>query len=130
MQQQLKFLQQVLEEINNDPQKSLKYFTTDNKWRNNETTPPSDCKWELIGSVLHHIEHSLEQINDCSIIDPAVSHNLDKLNILYQSHQQYCWVSHQHHFHTNFQEYINCPMTCIAEITEYLDKLTKEIYKA
>lgn len=42
----------------------------------------------------------------------------------------FTWPLHDCHFHTNFETYINCPFTCAAEISECLNKISKEYFNA
>lgn len=115
MKQTLLSLTQILSSINDDPQKSLCYFTNSNKYRTNETTPPPDCKWILIHEALNHLNISNKDKQEFLI----------ELNLIYTYNQHLCWKSHEHHFHANFECYVNCPMTCLGEIVEFLEKVIK-----
>ncbi len=129
MHQHLKFLVSVVNSIDNDPQKSMLFYTTALTTTTVENKPPKDIRWRLLVDSLYNFEAHLENkdIYDRSL-ERSVDDILDKLNTRYQNHQHLCWKSHEHHFHTTVQDYVNCPITCLCEIGEFLDKLVKEIY--
>ena len=130
MHQQLKFLHDTLEVIDNDPQKTMQFYTgcCIAKPNINNNPPPSNIRWLLIEDILHKVQHFGLQTNNEITVSKSVDDIFYKLNDIYQRTQHYCWDSHVHHFHTSFRDYINCPVTCITEIVEYIDKITKEVY--
>ena len=128
MQQQIEFLRGILESIDNDQSKSMSFYTGAYHSTSISQRPNVDCKWRLINDILHQAEHVFRQSSDCLYVDKYVTENFKKLNDVYQHNQHLCWRLHEHHFHVTFESYINCPMTCLCEIGEYLQKLQKEIY--
>ena len=125
MQQQIKFLAEVLEEIDRNPEASVRYF---NCRLDDSATSVKDIRYVLIKDSLHKMEHHFRQDPNCAIVDPHVDTILKELDRHYHNHQHLCWRSHEHHFHTSFDSYVNCPITCLCEISEFLNKLIKEIY--
>lgn len=126
MEQQLHFLRDCLEELDNNPHETMKYYTFNCRNTNNSNIPTSDCRWLLIQELLHKAQHIYENNNDCGTVDFHVTDLFSRIEILYQTTQHLCWTSHSHHFHPSFRDYINCPVTCITEICEYLKKILKE----
>lgn len=51
---------------------------------------------------------------------------LEYMNKIYLANQHLCWKSHEHHFHIAFVEYLTCPVTCLYEIVEWLEKIRGE----
>ena len=119
MQQRIKFLLDILNQLDNDPNKSTNFLNS---------PPTVNSKWMLLEEALHRIEHNIRHSDDCTQVDSYVHSILTHLNVLYQRNQHNCWISHTHHFHTCFQDYVNCPVTCLTEIAEYLSKVMKENY--
>lgn len=128
MQQQIKLLRDILDKINNDASTSMQYYTGPCLTKTPMTGPVYNVKWLLIEDILHKTQHGIERSDDCSVVDKHVEDIFNNLNHIYTRTQQHCWPSHAHHFHTSFREYVNCPITCLPEISEYLDKITKELY--
>jgi hypothetical protein len=128
MHQQIKDLQEIINQIDNDPTKSMQYFTGACLTKTPLTKTVYNCRWLLIEECLHKIQHMLEQSDDCSIVDSHVNEIFDKLNDVYQKTQYNCWRSHDHHFHKTIEEYVNCPVTCLAEVGEFLGLMLKELY--
>jgi hypothetical protein len=130
MHQHIKLLSEIIGNIDNDPMRSLAFYTGTLPDYCHQLHPPKDCKWVLMVDTLCHIEkHRDSAANEYEKnIEYTVRQILDKLNSKYQQHQNLCWESHKHHFHTTIEEYVNCPVTCLTEISEFLDRLVKEIY--
>jgi hypothetical protein len=128
MHQQIKELCQIIVTIDNDPVKSMSYFTGVCDTKTPLTKPLYNCRWLLITDALHRLQHQFMHSDDCSYVDSHVDELFNKLNDVYQRNQHHCWQSHHHHFHRTFEEYVNCPITCLAEVSEYLSKIIKELY--
>jgi hypothetical protein len=128
MHQQIKYLCQILNEIDNDPTKSMQYYTGACQTKTPLTGPLYNCRWLLIEECLHKLQHQYEHNDDCGVVDHHVNEIFDRINDVYQRTQHNCWRSHDHHFHKTLEEYVNCPITCLAEIQEFLEKMVKELY--
>jgi len=118
----------ILNEIDNNPLKSLQFFTTTLSSTTITNKPPDNCRLTLIIDILHNLICNYTQIEDSVDISKCINEILDNINSKYQQHQHFCWKSHESHFHKAFDEYVNCPVTCIYELSEFLDKLAKECY--
>jgi hypothetical protein len=121
MLQQIKLLCEILTNIDNDPSKCMQFYTSGGYMSHRQNpattqTPTSDCRWLLIVEALQHIDN--ENYHDF----------LRKLNADFVETQHLCWKSHDHHFHVDFHRYVLCPVTCLYEVVEYLNKLIKEMY--
>jgi hypothetical protein len=130
---QLKLLVNILRDIDSNPSQSMMFYTGGSYKQHlsnpNSNPPPTpDCRWILIVEALQHIDTS----NPDATRD--ISHKEDhhevlrKLNTGWQETQHLCWHSHDHHFHINFHQYVLCPVTCLYEIIEYIEKVIKEKY--
>jgi hypothetical protein len=128
-QDHIKFLVSTIDDIDNNPIDSMKFYNGPLPQSHINQKTKDDAKGLLIGHILHDYEHHIQNTQDCGIVDPQVTQILSKLNIFYLNHQHLCWPSHSHHFHTNFGEYLNCPITCLAEISEFLKKLGREMFQ-
>ncbi len=136
MYQQLKHLADIIENIDSDPQRSMLFYTTSVTTTNVKNKPPDGVRWHLIVDTLYQIESMSKFHRDYRDIDihlrddisRSVDNILEQLNNKYHNHQYLCWQSHSHHFHVTVQEYINCPVTCLFEVSEFINKLIKEIY--
>jgi len=127
MQEQLNLLIETLESVDNDPKKSLRFFTTAMPTTNITNVPPPDCRYQLIVDILYSMCFNIHQGDD-GLARQNVDDIMLKLSEEYQSNQHHCWQAHSHHFHTTLSEYINCPVTCLYEIIEYLHKVRKDMY--
>jgi hypothetical protein len=129
---QIKFLIDILNNIDSNPQQSMQFITSGGckyiSTSPSNLSPSKDCRWTLIGEILHKSQHIQMSNDNCGEVDMYITDIFTKLNDVYQHSQQYCWKSHEHHFHTNFEQYVNCPVTCISEISEYLERTLKEMY--
>lgn len=130
MRQQLSLLREFLEHIDSNPIESMKYFTSATPTTTPQNAPPAKARELLIMDSLHRIQHFIMQSNDCQIVDDTIRDVREFLDSKYSNYQHLCWRSHEHHFHTDFLQYVNCPVTCLAEISEFLEKLQKELYHA
>lgn len=127
MHNQLKMLAEIIESIDSGPQ-AMQFYTDACDGMTVVNKPVYNIKWLLVRDTLHRIEHTIQNNNDCMQVDHCVERNLVLLNERYRQNQHLCWLSHQHHFHVSLEQYVNCPVTCLYEITEFLNKLIKEIY--
>lgn len=123
LQHRLQHLISVFQAVNEEPQKSLYFYTGAFPPNTRTIQPPPDIKWRLFVDSLYHFEMHQHEA-DIKVIDEV----LDVLNNHYQQRQHFCWRSHEHHFHVDLEEYVNCPVTCLYEIEEFLEKLHKELY--
>lgn len=127
MKEQIDLLRHILNEIDSDPIQSMQYYTGCCLTKDGKT-PPGNCRELLLTEALHRATHSIYKSDDCATVDKYATNVALRLNQVYQHNQQHCWPLHTHHFHPNFIAWVNCPVTCIAEISEYLDKIQKEMY--
>lgn len=104
-----------IKDINNDPQTSMQYYTNDCSNRHIGSHAPDDIRYRLLCYLF-------EQTHRVDIIV--------ELGALYTNNQHYCWPSHAHHFHPTFEQYVNCPITCLAEIEEYLESMAYKVLGA
>lgn len=116
MHKQIKFLQETIDAV-----------------VDREITHPSrhgdpENRWDFLCTAIHSIQHAHMRNNDCEIVDVQAQALLQRLENIYIFSQHLCWRSHEHHFHTCLKEYVNCPITCLPEISEYLGKIVKELY--
>jgi hypothetical protein len=118
----------ILDEIDSNPVKSLQFFTTAMANTNITNKPVDNCRTILITEILHNLIYNKTQLQDPNDIHKNTDDILRNIDNKYQKNQHFCWRSHEHHFHKTFEEYVNCPITCLCEISEYLDKLNKECY--
>jgi hypothetical protein len=121
-------LSRILNEIDNDPLKSLQFFTTSLSSTNITNKPLDSCRMILITDILYNLIRNLSQLNDISDIQKNMDGILHNINNKYQNNQHLCWKSHEHHFHQSFEDYVNCPTTCLYEVSEFFNKLNKECY--
>jgi len=127
MKEQIEMIRTVLDQIDNDPRQSMSFFTG-SCYTVSGTRPKANCREILLTEILHKVTHQLYQSDDCQKVDSYMDPVMVKLNDIYQRCQHHCWLSHAHHFHPNFIAYVNCPITCLAEISDYLLKIQKEMY--
>jgi uncharacterized protein Usg len=119
MQQNIKFLKEIFTNFDDDPKISNSF------WLHPEH------KYLRMMDVLFH---SVTKFDNLDINNPFLQEEVTtitnqiyyELNDFYTNNQQYCWRLHDVHFHPDFAGYVNCPFTCLAEITEFLDKILKE----
>lgn len=131
MKQHLLTLKQTIDHIDNDPVRSMRFWTTSCSNTHEGNKPPDDIRYKLVVDTLYTIEAQILNKDIVQVIqDPdfcrMVDEKLDRLDRFYQQHQEYTWRSHDHHFHTSFAQYVNCPITCLTEISEFLGKIVKE----
>lgn len=118
MQKQLEKLRELLQAADNNIEISKCFYESNN----NKTAK----KYELIESWIHDIFHHTTAIQDCIDIKIKTEAFMDRLNLNYfEKQHKYCWQSHMCHFHMALRDWINCPMTCLAEIDEFCEKLLK-----
>lgn len=120
----------IIDQINNDPIRSLQFFTTSLINTNITNKPPDNCKMILVREILAHLIRNYTQLRDNNDLQKNLDDVLVNIDNKYQHNQHICWKSHEHHFHKSFEEYVNCPVTCLCEIGEFLDKVRKEYYDA
>ncbi len=128
MKEYLTNLSHILNEIDNNPVKSMMFFTTPMLTTTINNKPQDDCRWLLINNIVHNLVHELTQLHDMQDVQKNTEQILYNINNKYQQNQNLCWISHSHHFHSTFEEYVNCPVTCLYEISEFIHKLNKECY--
>jgi len=128
MKKYLTDLSMILDEIDNNPSKSLMFFTTSMSTTTIANKPLDNCRFSLICDILHTIIYNRTQMQNIDDIHKNTDDILRNIDNKYQKNQHFCWSSHEHHFHKTFEEYVNCPITCLCEISEYLDKLNKKCY--
>ena len=126
MKQHLKDLSALLNDINNNPQNSMKFFTGPCK-NNEKSKPRDDIKYILIRDILENVEF-IQNNRQQADYSERISKILQDIDRKYQQTQNLCWRSHDHHFHATFKDYVNCPVTCLAELSEYFEKLHKELF--
>jgi alkyl hydroperoxide reductase subunit AhpC len=107
MQKQLQKLQEVLIQMDNNPQFSTMFFRCQDKKEQNIS------KFRIISDTLHEVHHSFG-LQDCVEISTKTKQILDNLSVRYQSNQHLTWPSHVVHFHVCMKDWINCPMTCLG----------------
>ena len=127
MKEQIDLMRRIIEEIDNNPIQSMRYYTGC-AISVSGGTPPANCRELLIVEILHKVTHQVYANNDCDTVDRYMKPFITRLDSVYQYSQHHCWPSHIHHFHPDFISYVNCPTTCLAEICEYLGKIQKEMY--
>jgi hypothetical protein len=116
MQKQLSILHKILTKVDENVEISKSFY---------ENTI-GKSKFSLIKESLHQIEHDVCGHGDCVEINSNRDKLLVSLNARYHQNQhRYCWPSHMSHFHMTLEQWINCPMTCIAEINEFIEKIIK-----
>lgn len=123
-------LKELIDKMDESPIQSMQFWTTPTSTTNKTNVPPANIKEVFIRDCIHKVQHIYLADNNCEYVDSTLSGISEKLNELYSRSQHFCWRSHEHHFHPGFFEYVNCPITCLAEISEFLSKLTKELYNA
>ena len=128
MKEYLTDLYRMLDEIDNNPNKSLLFFTTSMPTTTLTNKPPDTCRFDLIVDILHSSIYNRTQLQSMDDIHKNTEEILRSIDNKYQKNQHFCWRSHDYHFHKSFEEYVNCPVTCLCEISEYLNKLNKECY--
>lgn len=128
MKEYLTELISIIDQINNDPRKSLMFFTTSTANTTIQNKPIDDCKMKLITEIAWHLVQQYTQLRDENDIQKNLDELLEQIHNKYIHNQHMCWKSHEHHFHKSFEEYVNCPVTCLCEIGEFLDKVRKEYY--
>jgi hypothetical protein len=126
MKEQIDMMRRIIEEIDNNPLHSMKYYTGCTP--NTTERPPSNCRELLLVEALHRATHSVYTNDNCDDVDKYMKPVIVRLNDAYQYSQHLCWPSHTHHFHPDFMAYVNCPITCLAEICEYLQRVQKQLY--
>lgn len=128
----LRILTEILRDVDSNPSKSMMFFTGGSYKQhltntNMQQTPTPDCRWVLIVEILQHIDSTYDPGKDAS--ERIDYHEvLARLNENFVSTQGLCWRTHDHHFHIDFHRYVLCPVTCLYEIVEYLERLVKEKY--
>lgn len=126
MKEQIDLMRHIIEEIDNNPVNSMKYYTGCSP--NTNAQPPRNCRELLIVEALHKATHSVYTNDNCDDVDRYMKPVIVKLDSVWQYSQHHCWPSHVHHFHIDFISWVNCPTTCLAEICEYLGKIQREMY--
>jgi|SRR5208337_3267766 len=126
MKEYLTELSVILNDIDNNPVKSLQFFTTALVNTNIVNKPIDECRMKLITEILFHI--SLRQVFSEEYAQKNTDKILQSISTKYTNNQNLCWLSHSHHFHSSFEEYVNCPVTCLYELVEFFEKLKKECY--
>ena len=118
MRQNLLQLKEILGYFNNDVKVSNDFYG-----RHGTNVVIEDSKFEVIYKTLAEIEQS----NNPNLSQEELAKNVrvigDKLNHLYSSNQHFTWPSHSVHFHVDIVAWINCPMTCLYEIEEFVGKV-------
>lgn len=127
MKEQLDLVRRIINEIDNDPINSMRYYTGC-AISTQGGIPPGNCREILLTEALHKATHSVYNSDNCDFVDKHMENVQLRLNQVYQYSQHICWPSHVHHFHPTFIAWVNCPVTCLAEISEYLEKIQKEMY--
>lgn len=116
MQKELTKLLDVLQRMDDDPKTCMMFYTElQNK----------NAKFEIIQQTIMQIISDMHHYDpvECKTKSNAI---IDRMNYRYFHNQHiYCWQSHISHFHMSFQNWINCPHTCITEIKEFVEKLLK-----
>lgn len=128
MKEYLSNLSQILNEIDNNPVRSLQFFTTPMTTTNITNKPKDDCRYILIVDIIRNLIHSFTQLQNEDDVQKNLDQILYNINSKFQHNQQLCWPSHIHHFHSTFEDYVNCPVTCLFELSEFISKLNKECY--
>lgn len=113
--EQIQFVVNKIKDLNDDPAISMKYYTNTCPGRNITNKSEDTIKYDLLRYLFEH----------CHRPDILV-----ELEVIYQNNQQFCWQSHSHHFHPTFEQYVNCPITCLGEIEEYLEKIVFKVLGA
>lgn len=129
MKEYLTNISKILDEIDNNPLKSMQFFTTAVANTTIVNKPIDNCRMNLIIDILHNLVYNYSQLQNTDDIQKNTDEILYNINNKYQKNQHLCWYSHEHHFHKTFEEYVNCPITCLFEISEFLEKLRRECYR-
>jgi len=85
-------------------------------------------KYPMIVDMLKHsaeLNEKIENDNECFMYAKRV---LDHINARPWMH--HLWGCHDTHFHTNFKQFVDCPITSLNEIAEVVTKITQELYNA
>jgi hypothetical protein len=114
MKHNLSFIFDALTSVDNDPAKSMHF------WNN-----PSD-KIKLFGDILMHSVVGQDHLQGFE----AEQRAREIIKWIDQHYDAQAWPLHDVHFHTNFEQYINCPFTCLNEITSNIEKMIKENFHA
>jgi len=113
MKYNINFVVDALNVYDNDPQKSLFFW-------NNPSQKIDLVKHLLLGSVMKEGLHDFE-----------AEMKMKAIMLWFDLHySDYAWPTHDVHFHTSFAQYVNCPYTCLNEISSNLEKLIKENFCA
>lgn len=116
IQKELAVLINLLSNMDNDPEISLYFHIYEKK------------KSSIIDKCLHKTRHIVNNNENCVIVDINIHKIKDIINERFNQYHNLQWPSHLSHFHTNFKSYVSCPVTCLYEVIEFLEKLEKEIY--
>lgn len=128
-QEQLKLLCEILTEIDSQPVRSMAYITNATKTTAIHNKPPDDIRWLLLRDILHKSFMSFALSEEDQNQAPERAYKLLAfIDQKYQQNQQLCWQSHSHHFHESFEKYVNCPVTCLWELVEFISKIQEKIY--
>lgn len=115
MQKQLQELQRILRFLENDINSTMKFYEF-----------KSGDKYSFFCDILHQTLHDTEKGQPCLYIDEKTKQTLTYLNSRYMNSQRdYCYQSHMCHFHMSLKDWVNCPMTCISELEEFVGKILK-----
>lgn len=116
MQQELIKLLNILERMDNDPLTCVAFY---------QELKEKNAKYEIIQKTVFEVMHDM-YMYDAIETGIKTRQLLERINLRYSySNHNFCWKSHETHFHMTFCDWINCPMTCIAEIREFFEKLVK-----
>ena len=115
MKHNLSMLRDALEQIDNDPQKSMLFYNN------------PKMRLKFIQDVLNFSISQLDNIDNPAEMQLRYNELTTFLDINFQ---QYGWPAHEVHFHTNFMQHSSCPFTCLNEISTIIEKIIKEKFAA
>lgn len=127
MQEHLKLLAETIEEFDKNPLQSMQFLTNATPTTTVINKPPDDIRWRLLCDILFKFGYHITSGNQ-EMAQEFLDNTLKNISEKYQNNQQFCWRAHEHHFHKDFKEYVNCPQTCLCELGEYLTKLRRHLY--
>lgn len=128
MQEHLKLLVEILDELDSNPQKTMRFVTQAVGTTTISNKPPDDIRYQLIRDISFKFAYHNMYAGDEQLTMQYVDDFMLKIGNKYINNQHLCWRAHDHHFHKSFEEYVNCPITCLCEIGEFLNKLGRTLY--
>lgn len=81
---------------------------------------------QVFNAIFEHSIMEIEKPESPQQFQQLTAHFTDFLN---EAFYDKAWACHDIHFHNNFRHYLACPMTCLSEIVETLDRIIQERFQ-